>query len=572
MKKNDIITLTIDGFGMEGEGVAHFDGVTVFIPFSLPGEKVEVKILKVAKSIAFAKIEKIIVASEKRVKPECGVFTKCGGCTLQHLDYEKHGEVKKNKIETCFRKIARLDVVVDDFYPSAPYEYRNKLQLPVRNKDGVAEIGFFRSNSHSVVPTERCPIQAGGAEKIISFFKKFIAENKIPAYDESNGKGVLRHIVVRTFKQSYLVVVVTKSGRISWDKRLIDGLIGCLGENITVVRNINDSDNNVVLGEKNEVLYGDGYLKIEENGLKYKIGVFSFMQVNNEIKEKIYSDVVKFGAVDKDTVVIDGYSGAGVMTAMLAKNAYKAIGIEIVKEAADAARELAEENGIKNMISVCAPCEKALPQIVKEVENDKKVLLVLDPPRKGVDIAVLQAVLDAKPQKIVYVSCSPNTLARDAGVLTGTLKIVDGKIFAADKTEDCKAGGVYEITYIGAYDMFAETANVETLVVLSHKKPDSHLEVKIDFDNTSLDKTAIAERAEKRKPQEKTTYKKIQEWIEENYGFKVHTVYVAEVKRELGLPMYDAPNAVDELKRPRQHPTEQMTTAIKAALKHFEII
>ena len=179
---------------------------------------------------------------------------------------------------------------------------------------------------------------------------------------------------------------------------------------------------------------------------------------------------------------------------------------------------------------------------------------------------MIETIKESKPDRILYISCSPQTLARDVGLLTGTL-VRDG-----EKLSKSDGNGVYVLSSVQPYDMFPQTKHIETLVVLSHKKPDSHLEVKIDFDNTSLDKMAISERAEKRKPQEKTTYKKIQEWIEENYGFKVHTAYVAEVKRELGLPMYDAPNAVEELKRPRSHPTEEMTIAIKAALKHFEII
>ena len=292
------------------------------------------------------------------------------------------------------------------------------------------------------------------------------------------------------------------------------------------------------------------------------------MQVNDGVRRKLYQDALKAAQITPDTTVIDAYSGAGMLTAIFATKAKKAVGIEIVKEAVDCANDLKIRNGLdKKMENINAPCETALPEVLRKVRSEGgDCVLVLDPPRQGVDEALIETIKESKPDRILYISCSPQTLARDVGLLTGTL-VRDG-----EKLSKSDGNGVYVLSSVQPYDMFPQTKHIETLVVLSHKKPDSHLEVKIDFDNTSLDKTAIAERAEKRKPQEKTTYKKIQEWIEENYGFKVHTAYVAEVKRELGLPMYDAPNAVDELKRPRQHPTEQMSTAIKAALKHFEII
>lgn len=392
--------------------------------------------------------------------------------------------------------------------------------------------------------------------------------------------------------------------------------------------NVNTGDTNVIFGDRFYLLCGAARLEGRTGGIAYEAGAETFVQVNPEIREKLYERAMEACFAGGADTVIDAYSGGGLMTAMAAKRCKRAYGVELNKEASACAEALKAKNGLQNMTNICGDAAAEVPAIMdreralwqkesagKAVSSPhgygEKVALILDPPRAGVARSVLQAILKSGIERFVMISCNPATLARDLGILTGTLREENGVLVKVPAAETGETTGrerekffdgesidgelpdgakeltdgelpdgagereitaYYKIESVEPFDMFPQTKHVETLVVLSHKKPDSHLEVKIDFDNTSLDKTAIAERAEKRKPQEKTTYKKIQEWIEENYGFKVHTAYVAEVKRELGLPMYDAPNAVDELKRPRQHPTEQMTTAIKAALKHFEII
>lgn len=468
MKKNDLLTGIVDSYGSECEGVIHVDGVTVFVPYAIKGEKITCKILKVKGNLAFGKVERILEKSDKRVEPRCSVFSKCGGCNLQHIKYDEQLEIKRDNVKNCFRKVAHITVEPESFFPSDSYEYRNKLQLPVRSVKGKVVIGFFRSNSHDVVPTDECAIQEGSAKKVIAFFKKFLCEHDLSCYDESTKKGLLRHIVVRTYGDEYLFTLVTQSGKINCINQLIDGLILEFGDDISIVRNFNDSFSNVILGDKSQVLYGSGFIKIQEENIKYDIGSYSFLQVNNKVKRKIYEDVVDLGGVTKDTVVIDAYSGAGVMTSMLARFAKKAYGVEIVKEASLAAEKLKKENGIDNMFPVCSPCEDALPQILREEDpHCKETLLVLDPPRKGVDGTIVSAILSSLPERIIYISCSPSTLARDIGLLIGSLKQENGKIINSDVEK-----GLYEIKHFRLYDMFAQTSNVESLVVLSRRNKD----------------------------------------------------------------------------------------------------
>ena len=571
MEKNEEYIGIVEKTGSNGEGILKNGDYTVFVPDALPEEKIKYKVLKVKKNICFAKLVELCVPSEERVRPKCRVYEKCGGCQLQHLKYKHQLILKRKIVKDCLSKIAFLDEKVMPTVPSElEYGYRNKLQLPIRTEKSGIAIGFFAQNSHRIVQINDCPIQPWWCGKIIKIIRKYIDVFDVTAYSEESKCGLLKHVVVRDVDGKLIITVVINGDELPQVNRLVDLLSTEFGE-FSLFVNINKDDTNVIFGKEFKCVYGRKKVVSSDMGVKFEIGPESFMQVNDLVRRNIYREAVKAADPDPDTVVIDAYSGAGLLTAIFATRAKKAVGIEIVKEAVDCADELKKLNGLdEKMENICAPCEVALPVVMeRERLGGTKFTLILDPPRQGVDEKLISAIKTSLPERIVYISCSPQTLSRDLGLLSETLVREDGEL---KKSPENGEFSKYKIEYVKPFDMFPQTRHVETLVVLSHKKPDSHLEVKIDFDNTSLDKMAISERAEKRKPQEKTTYKKIQDWIEENYGFKVHTAYVAEVKRELGLPMYDAPNAVDELKRPRQHPTEQMTTAIKAALKHFEII
>lgn len=574
MKKNDLLTGICDQIGYNGEGIFHIEGTTFFVPYCLTGEKVLFKVLKLKGGVGYGKVEKILEKSPSRVQPVCPIFQKCGGCQLQHASYDSQLLIKENTVKNAFKKISAIDIKIDGVFSGEKiYGYRNKLQLPVREQDGKVKIGFFRENSHDVVETDECFIQPAWSKKIIKIFKDFVDGKTVTAYNENTKNGLVRHIVVREIGGEFIITVVANGNKIPCVNGLIDRLFEGF-QTFSLYLNINKNEDNVIFGDKFILLYGNGKISLKEFGVNYSIGPESFMQVNAEVKKLLYSKVVELAGLDKDTVVIDGYSGAGVMTAMLAKNAKKAYGVEIIKEAVDSANDLAKSNGLEDkMQSICAPCEDVLPSIIEhEVKEGNKTVLVLDPPRKGVSLNVLKSALAAKPDKIIYVACSPQSLARDVGVLTGKLETSSDKILGLSPSTPPAATYQIEKTYL--FDMFPQTKHVETLVVLSHKKPDGHIGVTVEFgeEDGQVSLADIEKRAKECAPKKKTTYKDIQAYIDEKYGFKVHTAYIAEVKRDLGLPMYDAPNAVEELKKPRQHPTKEMADAIKDALKHFEII
>ena len=629
IEKNDILTGKVQSFGSDGEGVVCAEGCVFFVPYALPGEEISFKALKIKGNTGYGKIEKVIVPAKGRVQPKCPVFYTCGGCQLQHADYETQREFKREKVKNALRKIGGVAAVVSPVVAcESEYGYRNKLQIPVGvDANGHTALGFYAERSHRLVPAEICYIHLAWAEELMAAFREDIAVSGAKGYDERTKKGLLRHLVAREIDGKLLVTVVATARKLPCEAWLT-GRLQKLFPGCGVYVNVNTGDTNVIFGDKFYLLCGAARLEGHTGGIAYEAGAETFVQVNPEIREKLYERAMEACFAGGTETVIDAYSGGGLMTAMAAKRCKRAYGVELNKEASACAEALKAKNGLRNMTNICGDAATEVPAIMdreralwqkesagKAVTSPhgygEKVALILDPPRAGVARSVLQAILKSGIERFVMISCNPATLARDLGILTGTLREENGvlvKVPAAETGETTgKESGkffdgesidgempdgaeesidgelpdgagereitaYYKIESVEPFDMFPQTKHVETLVVLSHKKPDSHIEVKIDFDNTSLDKMAISERAEKRKPQEKTTYKKIQEWIEENYGFKVHTAYVAEVKRELGLPMYDAPNAVDELKRPRQHPTEQMTTAIKAALKHFEII
>lgn len=570
--KNEEYTGTVEAFGSNGEGILHNGGFTVFIPFAMSGETVRYKILKVSGTVAFAKLLEVVVPSSDRVQSVCPVFCKCGGCQLQHVGYAAQLRIKRDIVSNCLKKIAFIDFPVDETVPSdAIYGYRNKLQLPVRRgKDGT-EVGFFAPNSHRVVPIESCAIHPAWSADVIACIKKFCAEYGVSAYDEERRCGAVKHVVAREVGGRMLITVVVNSDDLK-ERSALTAVFKERFSDLSLFLNFNKSGNNVVLGKKFVKLCGEDKYVSEEFGIRYGIGPESFMQINDGMRVKLYSAAIEAAAVSEKSVVIDAYSGAGLLTAIFAKRCKKAIGVEIVREAVDCADALMRDNGIENMENICAPCEDVLPDLLeRERATGSECVLVLDPPRQGADVKVIDAVLRSLPDKIIYVSCSPQTLSRDLGLLLGTLeRDGTGAIVKAKVSHKSP----YKLISVTPFDLFPQTKHVETLVCLSHKKPDGHISVNVEFgeEEGQVSLKDIEKRALERAPKKKTTYKDIQAYIEEKYGFKVHTAYIAEVKRDLGLPMYDAPNAVEELKRSRSHPTAEMVEAIKDALKHFEII
>lgn len=467
MEKNEERVGVVSALGVNGEGIIKQDGTVVFVPFTLVGEKIRYKVLKVSGKIAYGKVLEILTPAEMRVRPECPVFGKCGGCQLQHVRYINQLKIKEETVQNAFKKVANIDVEVKPCVKGDnKYYYRNKLQLPVVETDKGTVIGFYAEGSHRVVPIDDCFINAYWTKGVIEAFKKYIKEFNLKGYDERIGSGDIREITVKEVKDKLIITVVSPKENIPNYDRLIELINNKVKLKFSLFLNVNARNTNVIYGDKFKLLHGTKDYAGDMLGIKYRIGVQSFMQVNNSVCAKLYSTVRELVDANENTVVIDAYSGAGLMTALLAKNAKKAIGIEIVPEAVALANELASNNGLSEKVSnYLGKCEDILPDIIaKERQENSDICLVLDPPRKGCDIKVLNAIIKSNIDKIVYVSCKPQTLARDVGLLVGTLENVNGEIKRAEKSADR-----YEISYLRPFDMFAQTKHVETIICLTRK-------------------------------------------------------------------------------------------------------
>ena len=466
INKNDERIGVVTATGANGEGIIKDDGVVIFIPFAFLGEKVKYRVLKVKKNYAFAKIIEVLTPAEERVKPKCPLFTRCGGCQLQHVKYSIQLKMKSKTVEDCFKKIAGLSVNVPMTKKSPKeYGYRNKLQLPVAEVNGETVIGFFAENSHRVIKTPDCPITEW-AKDIIDIFNDYVRKFNIKGYNEETGGGELRHIVTRGQDGNFIVTAVTASKNLRGSEYLIDCLCKKF-KKVTLFHNVNSEKTNVILGKEFHLIYGEPRYVSEMQKIRYEYGVTNFLQINSEVSEKIYKQVVELAGMDEDGVVIDAYSGAGLMTAMLARGSKKAYGVEIIPEAVECANKLAILNGLEDkMTNICGKCEDILPELVEKLKAEgNKITVVIDPPRKGCEYSVIQAVKNSDADKIIYISCNPATLARDVGLIVGSLTYKEEQLVKAEEFTPA-----YEVSFIKPYDMFAQTKWVETVVCLTRTK------------------------------------------------------------------------------------------------------
>ena len=375
----------------------------------------------------------------------------------------------------------------------------------------------------------------------------------IQPYDENTGKGLVRHVLIRYgfFTDEMMVCLIINGEKLPGEEALVKSLRQ-IPETVSVMVNVNKKRNNVILGEKVRLLWGQPYITDKIGEISYQISPLSFFQVNPYQTGRLYGKALEYAQLSGNETVWDLYCGIGTISLFLAQKAKMVRGVEIIPAAIENAKENARLNGFANTEFFVGKAEEVLPEQFART-GERADVIVVDPPRKGCDETLLSTIIEMQPDRVVYVSCDSATLARDLKYL-------------------CERG--YELKKVCPVDMFPNTVSVETVVLLSHKKPDGHINVNVEFGDgegkVPLDN--IAKRAESYKPKERVTYKMIKEYIEAKYGFKVHTAYIAEVKRDLGLPMYDAPNAVEELKQPRKHPTAEKVEAIKDALKHFEVI
>ena len=462
MKKNDDIISTAEGYGTEGEAVFMHEGSPVFVPYCLAGERAEIKILAVKGSVAYGKCRRVLSPSPDRVPPPCPVFEKCGGCQLQHMSYAAQLAFKTDLIKNTLKKIAGIEADVLPASASArQYNYRNKLVLPVGvNASGETVIGFYAARSHRIVPVDNCSIQAGWCSKIIAIVKAYMRGNGLKGYDEERRCGDIRRVAVREVGGRYIVALVAaKAVNCS---PLADMLKKELGE-ITLLLNINRSQGNGIFGGEWRTVFGEGFFEGEDMGIKFRAGANTFLQVNDGVRTELYGEIVR-EAADGGAVAIDLYSGGGMLTALLARACKAAYGIEVVKEASICADELRDMNGLSGrMTNICGKVEDELAGVFERTLGERRVI-VCDPPRKGMERSVVEAVKDSGADKIILVSCNPATLARDLGLLLGALKDDDGVL---KKDPTYAATSAYKIDYIRPYDMFPQTRHTEALVVLS---------------------------------------------------------------------------------------------------------
>ena len=555
-RKNDIVTLKIEDCGIDGEGIGKADGFTVFVKDAVIGDTVRAKIMKAKKNYGYGRLEEIITPSPDRVEPKCQFARQCGGCQLQALSYEKQLEFKTSKVRGHLERIGGFtDIPMEKILGmEQPFHYRNKAQFPVgKSKDGRIITGFYAGRTHSIIENRDCALGVTRNKEVLDRVIAHMEKFHIQPYDENTGKGLVRHVLIRYgfFTDEMMVCLIINGENLPGEEALVKSLRQ-IPETVSVMVNVNKKRNNVILGEKVRLLWGQPYITDKIGEISYQISPLSFFQVNPYQTGRLYGKALEYAQLSGNETVWDLYCGIGTISLFLAQQAKMVRGVEIIPAAIENAKENARLNGFANTEFFVGKAEEVLPEQFART-GERADVIVVDPPRKGCDETLLSTIIEMQPDRVVYVSCDSATLARDLKYL-------------------CERG--YELKKVCPVDMFPNTVSVETVVLLSHKKPDGHINVKVEFGEgegkVPLDN--IAKRAEEYKPKERVTYKMIKEYIEAKYGFKVHTAYIAEVKRDLGLPMYDALNAVEELKKPRKHPTAEKVEAIKDALKHFEVI
>ena len=440
----------ITGYTSEGEGVCRIDGCAVFVPNAVRGELCEIRVTHVGKHSAHGKIEKILERSPHRVNRACPYAKLCGGCQFWHLDYEEECYLKAQRVLDALNRIGGAELTE---MPISGAEsclgYRNKAQYSVQTQNGAVVAGFYRQQTHRVVPMERCLIQDPLADTAKCIILQWAKKHGVSAYDEGSRTGLLRHIFVRKgFSSGQVMVCIVANGvKLPKEEDLIRRLQGEIPGLRSVLLCDNRTSGNTILSDRFRTLWGEDFMEDTLCGLSYRLSARSFYQVNHDQAEKLYEKAVKAAGLMGSETVLDLYCGTGTITLILAKHAKRAIGVEIVSQAIEDAKENAERNGIKNAEFYCADAGEAAAKLA--ADGTKLDVICVDPPRKGLSRDVIDAILQMAPPRIVYVSCDPATLARDVKLLTEN---------------------AYTLTSAEAVDMFPRTAHVETVVSLSRKQ------------------------------------------------------------------------------------------------------
>ena len=536
--ENHIYTGTVEGYSSEGLGIVRLDGAVVFVPRTVRGEEIDLRITKVMKTCAAGEIVKIKKPSPERMKPECPYFGRCGGCDFQHMSYTEELRAKRQRVQDTLTRLGGTDLQVEEILGAKdPAHYRNKSQYPV---GAGGAIGFFQARSHQVVPIDRCLIQSEVSDKTAKAVGDWMKKYKISAYDERTGKGLIRHIYVRVNKKGESLCCVIANGKqLPREPELAAFVQAAAPRTVGVVLNTNTKKGNVILGDKYRTIWGQDFLMDTLCGLQFKLSVPSFYQVNRNQAEVLYGKALEFAGLTGEETVLDLYCGTGTITLCLAKQAKRAIGAEIVPPAIEDARENAARNGIENAEFFCGDAADIAAKL--EAEGLRPDVITVDPPRKGLAPEVIASVAGMGPKRVVYVSCDPATLGRDV------------KIFRDLGYQPVRACAV---------DMFPGTRHVETVVLLSKGEIDSK-KIRVEFSLEDMDTSGF---------QQGATYEQIKGRVLEQTGLKVSSLYISQIKRKCGLEVGQSYNLSkkENAKQPQCPPEKEK--AIREAMKYFGMI
>ena len=537
LAKNQEHTVTIEGYGEGGMGVARIDGRVVFVHGALRGEKCRVLILKTLKSVAFAKVLEVIEPSSERITPDCPYFPRCGGCTYRHIRYEEELRLKRQRVQDNLSRIGGSDVTVEEILGARDtLRYRNKAQYPV-SKDGA--VGFYRARTHEVIECEHCLLVKPEADAAAEALREYMQSCRVAGYDEKTGRGLVRHLYIRSNAAGEsLVCVLVNGDKLPKEDRLVTLLRDACPKCTGIVLGTNTKKGNVILGDRYRTLWGSDRLEDTLCGKTFRLSVPSFYQVNRIQAERLYAKAIEFAGLTGQETVLDLYCGAGTITLALSDHAKKVLGAEIVPEAIDDARENAARNGVKNVEFFCGDASDVAKKLARE--NLRPDVITVDPPRKGLAADVVESIAEMQPGRVVYVSCDSATMARDVKRL---------------------ADLGYTAQRACAVDMFPRADHVETICLLSKLNAKQHIEINLDMDELDLTD------AEK-----KATYQEIKDYVLEHSGLKVSSLYIAQVKQKCGIierENYNKPKSEDA-KQPQCPPDKEK--AIKEALTHFGMI
>ena len=537
LEKNRIYRAHIDGYSSEGLGIARIDGQVVFVHGAVRGETCDVLVMKVLKNAAFGKIAALAEPSPARRQPDCPYYGRCGGCDFRHMSYEEELWAKRARVQDALTRIGGAEVTVEEILGAEqPLHYRNKSIYPI---SPAGEVGFYRARSHQVVHVEHCLIQKPEADALAQAVRDYIARFQVEPYNEATGRGLLRHLYVRTScRGESLACLLVNGSRLPHEQELVDMLRAAAPKTCGVVLGENTRRGNAILGDRYRTLWGRDYLTDTLCGLELRLSVPSFYQVNHDQAQRLYEKALEYAGLTGRELAVDLYCGAGTITQVLARRARHVIGGEIVPEAIRDAEDSARRNGVENVEFLCGDASRLAAELRQR--GLRPDVICVDPPRKGLAPDVVEAAASMTPGRIVYVSCDPATLARDVARF---------------------APLGYCPVRASAVDLFPGTAHVETVCLLSKLQSKEHIEIEVKMDE--LDLTSA---------ESKATYEEIKAYVLEHTGLKVSYLYIAQVKQKYGIierENYNKPKS-ENARQPQCPPEKEK--AITEALRHFGMI